>query len=133
MFFFQGGLEDGEDFVQAARRETAEEIGIKTENIQLIAQIEPVFYYEAPVNSWLCRKGYKGQAIAFSLFLWDGQLSDCNLDGHLDIPPEFSEVKWIHLSDWSSQLSPFVAPFKRLIFDCLQIKIPHYIDTLKSQ
>src|SRR3989338_9204335 len=67
--FPQGGVEGEEtDFKTAAAREATEELGISHSTLGHVQAIPQVFYYQAPADSWLVQRGFKGQAISFSLF-----------------------------------------------------------------
>jgi putative (di)nucleoside polyphosphate hydrolase len=117
--FPQGGVEGEEDFPAAAQREAHEELGIPLPSLRHVAEIDHTFYYDTPANSWLHRSGLKGQGIRFSLFLWDGRESECSFhlnDGH----PEFSEVRWMPLHKWDTDLIPNVVEFRRPIYEQLK-------------
>jgi len=48
--FPQGGLQEGEDPLQAIQREVTEETGIKSENLQLMAEYPGWLVYELPAD-----------------------------------------------------------------------------------
>jgi putative (di)nucleoside polyphosphate hydrolase len=57
----QGGVEDGEDFVTAMRRELYEETNIK--NIKILKEIKQMYEYELPKNliGIIWKGKFKGQ------------------------------------------------------------------------
>ena len=128
--FPQGGVEASEvEFSQAAAREACEELGIALDQIQLVQQFPDVYYYDTPADSWLSKQGLKGQAISFSLFKATICVSDLDLsishdEGH---PPEFSEARWMNISDWETELSPYVAEFKQSMYLSLQHFVNQFI------
>ena len=99
--FPQGGVDEGESFVEAASREAEEELGINRASLQYVSEIPEIFHYAVPTNSWMIKEGFRGQGIKFSLFFWDGSLDSCDInkvtDGH---PPEFTQLMWLSISNW---------------------------------
>ena len=57
----QGGLDQGEDYISAMRRELVEETSIK--NIKILKQIEHMYEYELPENliGIIWKGKYRGQ------------------------------------------------------------------------
>ncbi len=84
----QGGIEEGEDFMQAAKREALEETGITS--LKFI-------FKSASQNSYLWPLGhskkYKGQNQHIFYFLFTGQETEVNL--HYHDSHEFMSYKWI--------------------------------------
>jgi putative (di)nucleoside polyphosphate hydrolase len=128
--FPQGGVEENETFHQAAHREACEELGLPHNALTHVASIDRIFYYETPNNSWLAHNGFKGQAISFSVFFWDGMLGDCDLTISHDpgSPPEFSAVDWMNANEWDERLMPYVVEFKKQLYSQLKDQVLRIIN-----
>ncbi len=83
--FPQGGIEDGEDFIEAGKRELFEETGIK--NIRLIATISEPIRYDFPKKIDFIP--FKGQDQYWVLFEFLGDDNEIKFD----INPECIEFK----------------------------------------
>ena len=90
----QGGIDDGEDALSAARRELLEEIG--TPAVAFRAEAARWITYDLPGNiakvRWPGR--YRGQRVKLMAFQFTGQDSDINLE---TAKPEFKAWKWVEL------------------------------------
>ena len=88
----QGGVDKGEDFITAMKRELIEETSIK--NIKIIKEIEKTYQYELPENLvGLIWKGkYRGQKQKWFITRFLGQESEINLNTK---NAEFIDWKWI--------------------------------------
>ncbi|WP_321395181.1 RNA pyrophosphohydrolase [Emcibacter sp.] len=108
----QGGIDEDENPEAAALRELKEEIG--TDNVELIAETEDWMTYDLPEHLigkvWKGR--YRGQKMKWFVYLFLGEDEEINLETH---HPEFSEWKWIELSD----LPDMIVPFKRELYQTL--------------
>ena len=88
----QGGVDNGEDFLKAMKRELFEETGIK--NIKIIKKIEKMYEYELPENlvGIIWKGKYRGQQQKWFITKFLGNDDEINLNtGN----PEFIEWKWI--------------------------------------
>jgi putative (di)nucleoside polyphosphate hydrolase len=88
----QGGVDKGEDFLEAMKRELFEETGIK--NIKIIKKIEKMYEYELPKNliGIIWKGKYRGQQQKWFITKFLGNDDEINLNtGN----PEFIEWKWI--------------------------------------
>jgi putative (di)nucleoside polyphosphate hydrolase len=88
----QGGVDEGEDYITAMRRELLEETGIQ--NIEIIKEIEKVYQYELPKNLvGIVWKGkYRGQKQKWFITRFLGDEKEINLNTK---HAEFIDWKWI--------------------------------------
>jgi len=109
----QGGIDDGEDPVEAARRELTEETNVRS--VSLLGQSDWLTYdlpQDLVGKSW---KGkYRGQRQKWVAFRFEGEESEIDVDdpgpGH---KPEFSAWRWERLE----RLPELIVPFKREIYE----------------
>jgi len=103
----QGGIDPGEDIEAAARRELAEETGIK--NIEILRIADDVIRYDLPPELqkkfWGGRFAGQEQIWIAARFLGD----DNDIDIQAFDPPEFSAWQWVDLD----QTLDLIVPFKR--------------------
>ena len=106
----QGGIDDGEDALSAARRELLEEIG--TSAVTFRAEAARWITYDLPGSiakiRWPGR--YRGQRVKLMAFLFTGQDGDINLD---TANPEFRAWRWVELE----ALPDLIVPFKKALYD----------------
>jgi len=88
----QGGVETGEDFTTAMRRELYEETSIK--NIRIIKEINQIYEYELPRSliGKIWKGKFRGQKQKWFIVKFMGQINEINLNTK---HPEFIEWKWI--------------------------------------
>jgi putative (di)nucleoside polyphosphate hydrolase len=111
--FPQGGVDEGEDLEEAARRELLEETGVSS--VQLLDRTEDWIVYDFPTG-WTgskAMKGWKGQKQVWFAYRFTGLDEEINLDLHL--PPEFDAWRWASLEE----APELVIPFKRATYDHL--------------
>jgi len=91
----QGGVDENEDFLQAAKRELEEETGVKS--VKLIKEIDGWFKYDLPeyLLGKLWEGKYRGQKQKWFVMKFLGKSSEINVKTK---NPEFFEWKWIELS-----------------------------------
>ena len=91
----QGGVDQNEDFLQAAKRELAEETGIKS--VRLIKELDGWFKYDLPeyLLGKLWEGKYKGQKQKWFVMKFLGKPNEINVKTK---NPEFLDWKWINLS-----------------------------------
>ena len=91
----QGGVDENEDFLQAAKRELEEETGVKS--VKLIKELDGWFKYNLPeyLLGKLWEGKYRGQKQKWFVMKFLGKSSEINVKTK---NPEFFEWKWIELS-----------------------------------
>ena len=91
----QGGVDENEDFLQAAKRELEEETGVKS--VKLIKELDGWFKYDLPeyLLGKIWEGKYRGQKQKWFVMKFLGKSSEINVKTK---NPEFFEWKWIELS-----------------------------------
>ena len=112
----QGGVNEGEDFLNAAYRELEEETSIK--NVKLIKEIEGTMTYELPDHllGIIWKGKFKGQKQKWFLMRFLGNDNEINIKTQ---KPEFLDWKWIELD----MLTKIVVDFKLQVYKDLKEKI----------
>jgi putative (di)nucleoside polyphosphate hydrolase len=88
----QGGVDEGEDYITAMKRELKEETGI--ENIKIIKEIEKIYQYELPKNlvGMIWKGKFRGQKQKWFITRFLGEEKEINLNTK---HAEFIDWKWI--------------------------------------
>ena len=88
----QGGVNEGEDYITAMRRELLEETGIQ--NIEIIKEIDKIYQYELPENlvGIIWKGKYRGQKQKWFITRFLGEENEINLNTK---HAEFVDWKWI--------------------------------------
>ena len=117
----QGGIDEGEDFLDAAYRELEEETSIK--NVELIRELEGTITYELPDHllGIIWKGKYRGQKQRWYLMRFLGNDSEINITTK---NPEFYDWKWIELD----QITEVVVDFKLHVYKELKEKINKIIN-----
>ena len=92
----QGGVDENEDFLRAAKRELEEETGIRT--IKVIKELNEWQTYDLPKNllGTLWKGKYRGQKQKWFIMRFLGKNDEINIRTN---KPEFLDWKWINPSD----------------------------------
>ena len=88
----QGGVDEGEDYITAMKRELMEETSIK--NIEIIKEIDKIYQYELPKNlvGIIWKGKYRGQKQKWFITRFLGEEKEINLNTK---HAEFIDWKWI--------------------------------------
>ncbi len=118
----QGGIDKGEDPLEAAYRELYEETGIKT--VTLLAEAKEWINYDLPpqlIGIGL-RGKYRGQTQRWFAFRFEGDESEIAINpppgGH---EPEFDAWEWKKMED----LPGLIVPFKRAVYERVVAEFNH--------
>ena len=105
----QGGVNQGEDFISAMRRELIEETSIK--NIEILKEIERMYQYELPNNlvGIIWKGKYRGQKQKWFITRFLGEESEINLRTK---HPEFINWKWVE----PQKLPEIIVHFKKNLY-----------------
>ena len=105
----QGGVDEGEDYLSAMKRELFEETSIK--NIQVLKEIDGFFEYELPKNlvGIIWKGKFRGQKQKWFIVRFTGNETEINLRTR---NPEFIEWKWI----CPDQLPEEIVDFKKNLY-----------------
>ena len=117
----QGGVDEGEDYITAMKRELMEETSIK--NIEIIKEIDKIYQYELPKNlvGIIWKGKYRGQKQKWFITRFIGNENEINLQTK---NPEFIEWKWI-IPD---ELPKTIVDFKKKMYVELLEIINDFID-----
>ena len=105
----QGGVDEGENFLNAAYRELEEETSIK--KVNLIQELEGTITYELPdrLLGIIWKGKYRGQKQKWFLMRFNGEDNEINIKTK---NPEFLDWKWIEID----QLTEVVVDFKLHVY-----------------
>lgn len=111
----QGGIDPGEDPLQAALRELYEETNIRS--VELIAEAPEWYRYDLPleVMGRALKGRYRGQTQKWFAFRFTGDESEINVQapGGGSHRPEFADWRW----DRIENLPGLIVPFKRGVYE----------------
>ena len=105
----QGGVDEGESYLAAMKRELIEETSIK--NIKIIKRIEKMYEYELPPNlvGIIWKGKYRGQKQKWFITKFLGKDNEININTK---HPEFIEWKWIE----AEMLPKVIVDFKKNLY-----------------
>ncbi len=121
----QGGIDEGEDPLEAARRELFEETGIKS--VSLLAEAPEWIRYDLPEELiGIGLKGkYRGQTQKWFAFRFEGDEAEIAIDpppgGH---QAEFDRWAWNQMEE----LPSLIVPFKRKAYEDVVDAFRHLVD-----
>ena len=117
----QGGVDKGENFVTAMKRELIEETSIK--NIKILKEIDNIYEYELPENlvGIIWKGRFRGQKQKWFIVRFLGKDSEINLETKY---PEFIDWKWIE----PKFLPEVIVNFKKNLYLNLLKEINLFID-----
>ena len=117
----QGGVDKGEDFITAMKRELVEETSIK--NIKILKEIDNMYEYELPENlvGIIWKGRFRGQKQKWFIVRFLGKDSEINLETKY---PEFIDWKWIE----PKLLPEVIVNFKKNLYLNLLKEINLFID-----
>ena len=117
----QGGIDAGENYITAMKRELFEETSIK--NIKVLREIDGFFEYELPKNliGKVWKGKFKGQKQKWFIARFIGEDKEINLKTQ---NPEFVDWKWILLDE----LPEVIVDFKKDLYIDLLRKIKEFIN-----
>ena len=121
----QGGVDEGENFYNAALRELYEETSIK--NVLLLKEIDNYLSYELPdyLLGIIWKGKYKGQKQKWFIMRFDGEDSEINIKTK---KPEFFEWKLVEIED----LTNVVVHFKLEVYKKIKSELLNYISTIRN-
>jgi len=100
----QGGVDNGEEFYEAAIRELEEETSIKT--VSLIKEIDDLTTYLLPNHlvGIIWKGRYKGQKQKWFVVRFDGDEKEININTK---HPEFLDWKWVNIENLTDEIVDF--------------------------
>jgi putative (di)nucleoside polyphosphate hydrolase len=107
----QGGIDPGEDPLEAAYRELWEETGVLREHVELVAAAPEELTYDLPdeLVGKIWKGKWRGQRQRWFLFRFLGEDGDVNI---ATAEPEFRAWRWAEPKD----LPELIVPFKRELY-----------------
>ena len=117
----QGGVDEGEDLLNAAYRELKEETSIF--NVKLIKEIEDWTQYDLPSKliGIIWKGRYKGQKQKWFIFKFLGNDTEINIKTK---NPEFLDWKWIEIG----KITEIVVDFKKEVYQKVKKEIKKIIN-----
>ncbi|UYY78099.1 RNA pyrophosphohydrolase [Sphingomonas sp. R1] len=117
----QGGIDPGEDGLEAAFRELWEETGVARSHAELIAEAPEELRYDLPDDliGKVWKGKWRGQRQRWFLLRFLGEDRDINIATE---HPEFRAWRWADPAD----LPALIVPFKRALYErLLELFAPH--------
>ena len=117
----QGGVDENESYLKAAKRELLEETGIKT--VKVIKELDDWLTYNLPENllGKIWNGKYRGQKQKWFVMKFLGNINEININTK---DPEFLEWKWVESSDLPKIVVDFkVEVYKKILKELLILKV----------
>ena len=116
----QGGVNDGENLLNALRRELEEETSIKS--IKILKELDEWTIYELPdyLVGKIWKGKFRGQKQKWFVVRFIGNESEINLKTK---HPEFIEWKWVEVDD----LTKVIVDFKKDVYKKLVVELKKFI------
>ena len=117
----QGGIDKGEDPLQAAFRELEEETGVKKSDVDFVSQTSDWLSYDLPdeIARTIWGGKYRGQKQKWFLFKFNGEDAQINIAAK---DAEFSEWKWLY----PKELIDCIVPFKKEVYRDVFLELLQY-------
>ena len=117
----QGGIDEGENYFDAALRELKEETSIKS--VELVKEISKYTTYDLPdrLLGIIWKGKYKGQKQKWFIVKFNGEENEINIKTK---HPEFLDWKWIDLED----LTKIAVNFKLKVYQQVKSEIKKILD-----
>ena len=117
----QGGVDKGENYISAMRRELLEETSIKS--IKILKELEGFYEYELPENlvGIIWKGKFRGQRQKWFITKFFGNENEINLNTK---HPEFIDWKWIS----PEKLPEVIVDFKKNLYVKLLSEIREFIE-----
>ena len=116
----QGGINENENYLQAAKRELLEETGIKT--VKVIKEMDNWLTYDLPKNllGKIWNGKYRGQKQKWFIMKFLGNTNEININTQ---DPEFLDWKWIEISNLTKVVVDFkLEVYKKILKELLVVK-----------